>query len=177
MSPPNINFEVNLTMEDWRGGEETNGKAEQEVSLCGRRLDYCGRREKCVECWTGKRYKERNGEKMAEAMQKHPRLILHNFLTLDQCKVDHHRHLLSPLEYVHLFFIIGYSWWCSLCAWGLVHCPPNKQELEFIHKSNSTVGYRPNVFSTTLSHLIATNCPHLLMPFVPIRGKQQKIKK
>ncbi|KAK2980685.1 hypothetical protein RJ640_010096 [Escallonia rubra] len=42
-------------------------------------------------------------------------------------------------------------------------------ELEFIHKSSSTVGYRPNVFSTTLSHLIATNSPHLIMPFVPIR--------
>lgn len=41
-------------------------------------------------------------------MQKHPRLILHNFLTLDQCKVDHHHHLLSPLEYVHMFCIIGY---------------------------------------------------------------------
>ncbi|KAF5442931.1 hypothetical protein F2P56_035538 [Juglans regia] len=65
---------------------------------------------------------------MAEAKQKHPRLILRNFLTLFQCK-----------------------------------------ELEFIHKSNSTVGYRPNVFSTTLSHLIATNSPHLVMPFVPIR--------
>ncbi|KAG6650667.1 hypothetical protein I3843_06G054000 [Carya illinoinensis] len=65
---------------------------------------------------------------MAEAKQKHPRLILRNFLTLFQC-----------------------------------------EELEFIHKSNSTVGYRPNVFSTTLSHLIATNSPHLLMPFVPIR--------
>ncbi|KAG2701743.1 hypothetical protein I3760_06G058200 [Carya illinoinensis] len=67
-------------------------------------------------------------KKMEEAKQKHPRLILRNFLTLFQCK-----------------------------------------ELEFIHKSNSTVGYRPNVFSTTLSHLIATNSPHLLMPFVPIR--------
>ncbi|XP_074309528.1 uncharacterized protein LOC141644017 [Silene latifolia] len=43
------------------------------------------------------------------------------------------------------------------------------KELEFIHKSNCTVGYRPNVFSTTLSHLIATNCPHLIMPFIPIR--------
>ncbi|XP_057963053.1 uncharacterized protein LOC131154356 isoform X2 [Malania oleifera] len=58
----------------------------------------------------------------------HPRLILRNFLSLDQCK-----------------------------------------ELEFIHKSCSTVGYRPNVFSTTLSHLIATNCAHLIMPLVPIR--------
>nr|XP_027098591.1 uncharacterized protein LOC113717943 [Coffea arabica] len=45
------------------------------------------------------------------------------------------------------------------------------KELEFIHKSNCTVGYRPNVFSTTLSHLIATNCAHLIMPFVPIREK------
>lgn len=45
------------------------------------------------------------------------------------------------------------------------------KELEFIHKSCCTVGYRPNVFSTTLSHLIATNSPHLIMPFVPIREK------
>ncbi|XP_050375239.1 uncharacterized protein LOC126792801 [Argentina anserina] len=45
------------------------------------------------------------------------------------------------------------------------------KELEFIHKSNCTVGYRPNVFSTTLSHLIATNCAHLIMPFVPIRER------
>ncbi|GAB2279928.1 hypothetical protein Dimus_014563 [Dionaea muscipula] len=45
------------------------------------------------------------------------------------------------------------------------------KELEFIHKSNCTVGYRPAVFSTTLSHLIATNCPHLIMPFVPLRER------
>ncbi|XAR64003.1 Procollagen-proline 3-dioxygenase [Bertholletia excelsa] len=45
------------------------------------------------------------------------------------------------------------------------------KELEFIHKSCSSVGYRPNVFSTTLSHLIATNCAHLIMPFVPLREK------
>ncbi|XP_057794177.1 uncharacterized protein LOC131010598 isoform X2 [Salvia miltiorrhiza] len=45
------------------------------------------------------------------------------------------------------------------------------KELEFIHKSCCTIGYRPNVFSTTLSHLIATNSPHLIMPFVPIRER------
>ncbi|KAG9153006.1 hypothetical protein Leryth_024743 [Lithospermum erythrorhizon] len=45
------------------------------------------------------------------------------------------------------------------------------KELEFIHKSNCTVGYRPNVFSTTLSHLIATNCPHLIIPIIPLREK------
>ncbi|GAB4828686.1 hypothetical protein Ancab_018351 [Ancistrocladus abbreviatus] len=43
------------------------------------------------------------------------------------------------------------------------------KELEFIHKSNCSVGYRAGVFSTTLSHLIATNCPHLIMPFVHLR--------
>ncbi|CAN6549710.1 unnamed protein product [Malus baccata var. baccata] len=58
------------------------------------------------------------------------RLILHNFLSLQECK-----------------------------------------ELEFIHKSNFTVGYRPNVFSTTLSHLIATNSAHLIIPFVPVRER------
>ncbi|KAK4261845.1 hypothetical protein QN277_004789 [Acacia crassicarpa] len=45
------------------------------------------------------------------------------------------------------------------------------KELEFIHKSCSTVGYRPNVFSTTLSHLIATNSSHLIIPFIPIRER------
>ncbi|KAH9745984.1 procollagen-proline 3-dioxygenase [Citrus sinensis] len=45
------------------------------------------------------------------------------------------------------------------------------EELELIHKSCSTVGYRPNVFSTTLSHLIATNSSHFIVPFVPIRER------
>ncbi|XLS86122.1 hypothetical protein HN51_036288 [Arachis hypogaea] len=45
------------------------------------------------------------------------------------------------------------------------------KELEFIHKSRSTVGYRQNVFSTTLSHLIATNSYHFLIPFIPIRER------
>lgn len=67
-----------------------------------------------------------------EEEEEHPRLLLHNFLSVQECK-----------------------------------------ELEYIHKSNCTVGYRPNVFSTTLSHLIATNCAHLIMPFVPIRGKSE----
>ncbi|KAM0013995.1 putative procollagen-proline 3-dioxygenase [Helianthus debilis subsp. tardiflorus] len=45
------------------------------------------------------------------------------------------------------------------------------KELDFIHKSCSTIGYRQSVFSTTLSHLIATNSPHLIMPFIPLREK------
>ncbi|KAK8516762.1 hypothetical protein V6N11_007527 [Hibiscus sabdariffa] len=45
------------------------------------------------------------------------------------------------------------------------------KELEFIHKSCSTIGYRPNVFSTTLSHLLATNSSHLIIPFLPIRDR------
>ncbi|XP_021293551.1 uncharacterized protein LOC110423608 isoform X4 [Herrania umbratica] len=67
---------------------------------------------------------------MEDKGMEHPRLILHNFLTEEECK-----------------------------------------ELEFIHRSCSTVGYRPNVFSTTLSHLIATNSPHLIIPFLPIRDR------
>ncbi|KAG6766004.1 hypothetical protein POTOM_030068 [Populus tomentosa] len=67
---------------------------------------------------------------MGAGSLKPPRLILHNFLTSEECK-----------------------------------------ELEFIHKSSSTVGYRPNVFSTTLSHLIATNSSPFLIPFVPIRER------
>ncbi|CBI26784.3 unnamed protein product, partial [Vitis vinifera] len=61
---------------------------------------------------------------------RHPRVILKNFVSVEECK-----------------------------------------ELEFIHKSCCTVGYRPNVFSTTLSHLIATRSPHLILPFVPIRER------
>ncbi|KAL1366525.1 hypothetical protein AAHE18_03G366600 [Arachis hypogaea] len=49
--------------------------------------------------------------------------------------------------------------------------PEECKELEFIHKSSSTVGYRPNVFSTTLSHLVATNASHFLIPFIPIRER------
>ncbi|VVA94454.1 unnamed protein product [Arabis nemorensis] len=67
---------------------------------------------------------------MSEGKREHPRLILHNFLSPEECK-----------------------------------------ELEFIHKSCSTVGYRPNVFSTTLSHLIATDSPHLIIPFISIRDR------
>ncbi|XP_039066820.1 uncharacterized protein LOC120212667 isoform X1 [Hibiscus syriacus] len=39
------------------------------------------------------------------------------------------------------------------------------------YTSCSAVGYRPNVFSTTLSHLIATNSAHLITPFLPIRDR------
>lgn len=67
---------------------------------------------------------------MAES--EHPRAILKNFLSMEECK-----------------------------------------ELEFIHKSCSAVGYRPNVFSTTLSHLIATNSSHFIVPFAPIRGQSR----
>ncbi|XP_016489969.1 uncharacterized protein LOC107809790 [Nicotiana tabacum] len=45
------------------------------------------------------------------------------------------------------------------------------KELEFIHKSCCTVGYRPNVLSTTLSHLIATNSAHFILPIIPIRER------
>ncbi|XP_010511777.1 PREDICTED: uncharacterized protein LOC104787827 [Camelina sativa] len=55
--------------------------------------------------------------------------------------------------------------------------PAECKELEFIHKSCSTIGYRPHVFSTTLSHLIATNSPHLIIPFVSIRERlKEKIE-
>ncbi|KAL3650650.1 hypothetical protein CASFOL_007053 [Castilleja foliolosa] len=49
--------------------------------------------------------------------------------------------------------------------------PDTCKELEFIHKSSSTVGYRPNVLSTTLLHLVATNSAHLIIPFIPIRER------
>ncbi|XP_022942570.1 uncharacterized protein LOC111447569 isoform X2 [Cucurbita moschata] len=45
------------------------------------------------------------------------------------------------------------------------------RELEFIHKSCCTVGYRPYVFSTTLLHLVVSNSAHLIMPFVSIRER------
>ncbi|CAI5494221.1 unnamed protein product [Closterium sp. Naga37s-1] len=44
-------------------------------------------------------------------------------------------------------------------------------ELAFIHASSSTVGYRPHVRSTTLAHLIATNCGPLMLPILPIRDR------
>lgn len=33
------------------------------------------------------------------------------------------------------------------------------------------MGYRPSVFSTTLPHLAATNCAHLIIPFLPLRDR------
>ncbi|XP_042419737.1 uncharacterized protein LOC122008182 isoform X2 [Zingiber officinale] len=45
------------------------------------------------------------------------------------------------------------------------------KELEFIHRSSGTVGYRPSVFSTTLPHLAATNCGHFILPFLPLRDR------
>lgn len=45
------------------------------------------------------------------------------------------------------------------------------QELCFIHRSCSTVGYRPHVQSTTLGHLLASHCAHLLPPLLRARGK------
>ncbi|KAJ4795167.1 2-oxoglutarate (2OG) and Fe(II)-dependent oxygenase superfamily protein [Rhynchospora pubera] len=42
------------------------------------------------------------------------------------------------------------------------------KELEFIHRSCATVGYRTSVLSTTLAHLSATGCSHLLLPFVKV---------
>ncbi|GJP32186.1 hypothetical protein CLOM_g16783 [Closterium sp. NIES-68] len=45
------------------------------------------------------------------------------------------------------------------------------EELAFIHASSSTVGYRPHVCSTTLSHLIAANCAPLMLPILPIRDR------
>ncbi|XP_058078295.1 uncharacterized protein LOC131226685 isoform X2 [Magnolia sinica] len=87
----------------------------------------------------------------------HPRLILPSFLSSSLCKVLPPSLPLSKSSKIasHPPFLSS-----SLC-----------KELEFIHKSSSTVGYRPSVFSTTLSHLIATNSPHLLLPFLPIRER------
>ncbi|CAI5465450.1 unnamed protein product [Closterium sp. Yama58-4] len=45
------------------------------------------------------------------------------------------------------------------------------EELAFIHASSSTVGYRPHVRSTTLAHLIASNCAPLMLPILPIRDR------
>ncbi|KAJ3674114.1 hypothetical protein LUZ60_006106 [Juncus effusus] len=45
------------------------------------------------------------------------------------------------------------------------------KELEFIHKSCSTVGYRTGVLSTTLGHLAATGCCQLAVPIVQIRER------
>ncbi|GJN30828.1 hypothetical protein PR202_gb19166 [Eleusine coracana subsp. coracana] len=49
--------------------------------------------------------------------------------------------------------------------------PEACKELEFVHRSCGTAGYRPSVVSTSLPHLAATGCGHLLLPFVPIRER------
>ncbi|KAJ7561134.1 hypothetical protein O6H91_03G015300 [Diphasiastrum complanatum] len=49
------------------------------------------------------------------------------------------------------------------------------KELEFVHKSCSVVGYKPHVLSTTLSHLIATNCAELIIPFISIRDSLREV--
>ncbi|CAL4938465.1 unnamed protein product [Urochloa decumbens] len=45
------------------------------------------------------------------------------------------------------------------------------KELEFVHRSCGAAGYRPSVVSTSLPHLAATGCGHLILPFVPIRER------
>ncbi|CAM6093377.1 unnamed protein product [Calypogeia fissa] len=45
------------------------------------------------------------------------------------------------------------------------------KELEYIHKSCGVFGYRPFVLSTTLSHLVATNCAQLIIPFLSVRER------
>uniref|UniRef100_A0A0E0GJH2 Fe2OG dioxygenase domain-containing protein n=1 Tax=Oryza nivara TaxID=4536 RepID=A0A0E0GJH2_ORYNI len=49
--------------------------------------------------------------------------------------------------------------------------PETCKELEFVHRSCGTAGYRPSVVSTSLPHLAATGCGHLLLPFVPVRER------
>nr|CAB3501461.1 unnamed protein product [Digitaria exilis] len=39
------------------------------------------------------------------------------------------------------------------------------KELEFVHRSCAAAGYRPSVLSTSLPHLAATGCGHLLLPW------------
>ncbi|KAG8074205.1 hypothetical protein GUJ93_ZPchr0006g46208 [Zizania palustris] len=45
------------------------------------------------------------------------------------------------------------------------------KELEFVHRSCGAAGYRPSVVSTSLPHLAATGCGHLILPFVPVRER------
>lgn len=40
-----------------------------------------------------------------------------------------------------------------------------------MHRSCGAAGYRPSVVSTSLPHLAATGCGHLLLPFVPVRER------
>ncbi|XP_062216259.1 uncharacterized protein LOC133916558 isoform X2 [Phragmites australis] len=49
--------------------------------------------------------------------------------------------------------------------------PETCKELEFVHRSCGAAGYRPSVLSTSLPHLAATGCGHLLLPFVPVRER------
>nr|CAB3496538.1 unnamed protein product [Digitaria exilis] len=49
------------------------------------------------------------------------------------------------------------------------------KELEFVHRSCGAAGYRPSVLSTSLPHLAATGCGHLLLPFVPVRERLRDV--
>ena len=40
-----------------------------------------------------------------------------------------------------------------------------------MHRSCGAAGYRPSVVSTSLPHLAATGCGHLLLPFAPVRER------
>ncbi|KAL3696863.1 hypothetical protein R1sor_010939 [Riccia sorocarpa] len=68
---------------------------------------------------------------------------------------------------------------CNMAAHRLVLpqflSPEECKELQFIHKSCGVVGYRPWVLSTTLSHLVATNCANLILPLLPIRERIKEL--
>lgn len=91
-------------------------------------------------------------------IQHHPRIFFPNLLSPHECTVC------SFLPFPLLLLGLCYAPFSILTVFVLL------KELEFIHKCSSTVGYRPNVFSTTLSHLIATNSSQFIIPFIPIRG-------
>ncbi|CAI5981292.1 unnamed protein product [Closterium sp. NIES-64] len=80
----------------------------------------------------------------------------------------------NALEEVKLKFIDTRK--AALAGMGLVWraakmLDASWHELAFIHASSSTVGYRPHVRSTTLAHLIATNCGPFMLPILPIRDR------
>uniref|UniRef100_A0A0E0KB22 Fe2OG dioxygenase domain-containing protein n=1 Tax=Oryza punctata TaxID=4537 RepID=A0A0E0KB22_ORYPU len=95
------------------------------------------------------------------AAGEHRRFHLRGFLSPETCKV-YTFFPSQPLRLNHLKSSPNHSFG----AIGIA-----AQELEFVHRSCGTAGYRPSVLSTSLPHLAATGCGHLLLPFVPVRER------
>jgi len=86
----------------------------------------------------------------------HPCFLLPRFLSLDLCKVYTYFSLSCFVRVLHHRNWSSFTGVAALSATTLM-CSP--------------VSYRPNVFSITLSPLIATDCSHLILSFLSIRDR------